>query len=176
MLEIETKVIDVDPAAVRAALRSKRARFLGRFLLRRYVFNLSNRKGEDNYVRVRTDGKRSTLTYKFRKGKGLRNTQEIETGIEDFEKAVQIFSRFIKERYYQENRRESYVYKGVMVDINEWPGIPPFVEVEGKSAGQVYGCIKGLGIEGKVVGNISTVKLYGLYGKDLHSAKSVKFR
>ncbi len=176
MLEIETKVIGIDVPSVRKSLKARKAKFLGKFLLKRYVFNLSNKEGEDNYVRIRTDGKKATLTYKFRKGKGLRNTTEIETGIEDFEKAARIFSRIIKERYYQENLRESYLYKGAAVDINTWPEIPPYVEVEGRSAKHVYGCIRALGIKGKTVGNISAVQLYRLYGKDLHSEKAVRFR
>lgn len=175
-LEIETKVIDVDAGKLRKSLRAKKAKFLGRFLLRRYVFNLSNKEGEDSYIRVRTDGKKSTLTYKFRKGKGLRNTQELETEIGDFDTAARIFSRFIKERYYQENGREVYKYKGLEVDINTWPGIPPFVEVEGSSSRQVYSCIRELGIGGKVIGNVNAIKLYKLYGKDLHSKRNLRLQ
>lgn len=137
MLEIETKAIGIDVPSLRKSLRTRKAKFVGKFLLKRYVFNLSNKEGEDNYVRIRTDGKKSTLTYKFRKGNGLRNTTEIETGVEDFEKAAQIFSSFIKERYYQENLRESCVYKGANVDINTWSRIPPYVEVEGSSEGGI---------------------------------------
>lgn len=176
MLEIETKIIGIDVHKVRRSLKEHGARRIGRFLLRRYVFNLSKRKSEDNYVRVRTDGKESTLTYKFRKGSGLRNTTEIEVEVSDFEKTARIFSRFIKERYYQENMREAYSYRGNEIDINTWPGIPPYIEIEGRSSRGVLRCIKELGINGRQMGNVSVVKIYNLYGKDLHSMKSVRFR
>lgn len=175
MLEIETKIIDVDVRHARKMLLLNGALPLGKFFFRRYVFDLSNRNDEDSFIRVRTDGKETTMTYKFRKGEGLGNTREIETNVGDFDRAVAILSKLIKRRYYHEDKRESYLYKNVVVDINTWPGIPPFIEVEGRSVRQVRTVISELDIGGKEVGNIGAVSLYKLYGKDLHKTGDLRF-
>jgi adenylate cyclase, class 2 len=31
---------------------------------------------------------------------------------------------------YQENRRTSYVFNACNIEIDEWPGIPPYIEIE----------------------------------------------
>lgn len=144
-------------------------------LFRRWVFSLSDKKAYDSFIRIRTDGKSSTLTYKFRKGKGLRNTKEIETSIGDFNKAAQILSKAVKENYYQENWREMYSYNGLEITINKWPGIPPYIEIEGSTAKEIKECIKKLHINGKVIGNVSTIKVYEHYGKNMHSSRKLKF-
>lgn len=156
-------------------LRANKAKFVGKALLRRWVFPLNKGKPYDEYVRVRSDGKKSTLTYKFRKGKGLRNTEEIETEIENFEVAAKIFSKLFKRKYYHENIRYTYLHGKNEVTINEWPGIPPYLEVEGPSVRDVKNCIKTLGIKGKDFGNTSIVELYKYYGKDMHRTSSLKF-
>lgn len=171
MLEIETKIVDFDRKALEKQFKIKKVKFLGKVFFKRWVFALPQKKGEDRYVRVRTDGKKSTLTYKLRKGKGLRNTEEIEETVGSFDKTVEILSKLIKERYYQENIREIYSYKRVEITINKWPRIPEYIEIEGPSAKEIYSCIKDLKIEGKVLGNISVVKLYEYYGKNIRALK-----
>jgi len=171
MLEIETKIADINRKSLEKQFKAKKVKFLEKVFFKRWVFPLSQKNGEDNYIRVRTDGKKSTLTYKFRKGKGLRNTEEVETEVESFDRTVEILSKLIKEKYYQETTREIYSYKRVEITINKWPRIPEYIEIEGPSVKEIYGCIKDLKIEGKVLGNISVVKLYKFYGKDIRKSK-----
>jgi adenylate cyclase class 2 len=144
-------------------------------LFRRWVFSLSDKKAYDSFIRIRTDGKSPTLTYKFRKGKGLRNTKEIETSIGDFNKVAQILSKALKEKYYQENWHETYSYNGLEITIDKWPGIPPYIEIEGPSVKKINDCIRKLHIKGKVIGNVSMIKVYEHYGKNIHSSKNLKF-
>ncbi|MDE1856527.1 MAG: hypothetical protein KGH98_00410 [Candidatus Micrarchaeota archaeon] len=128
--------------------------------------------GEDEFIRIRTDGKRTTLTYKYRSGNGLRNTDEIEIEVADYGKAVGIISRLWKGRkpYKQENIVEKWKYRGAEVDIVQWPLIPKLVEVEGKDEKQVRRAISDLKITGEVLGNQSLWNIFvrfGQKGKDM---------
>ena len=76
MKEIETKIIDINEKEVRDKLLKIGAKKAENLFYRRYVFSLTKIKEIDEFVRIRTDGKKTTITYKYRKGNGLRNTEE----------------------------------------------------------------------------------------------------
>ncbi|MDE1869868.1 MAG: hypothetical protein KGH71_02675 [Candidatus Micrarchaeota archaeon] len=175
MLEIETKILDFDEKGLKGSLKAKRAEFKGKYFFRRWIFDLTKNKGEDEFIRLRTDGKRVTLTYKFRKGTGLDNTEEIETGIENFDDAAKLLSKVFSGGYYQENTCEKWDFEGVEISLNLWPKIPPVLELEGDSEEKLIKVIEELGIKGKNIGNVGWSELYQRYGLDLHSFKILKF-
>lgn len=176
MIEIETKIVDFDEMKTRASLDRMCAGHKPKTLLRRWVFDLEKEPGEDRFIRVRTDGAKSTITYKLRKGSGLSNTEEIEVSASDFDAAAEIFGKMLTgNRYYQENYVETWVYDGVEVTLHNWPMIPSVIEVEGRSENDVRSTIKELGISGKELGNISWVKVYDMHGIDLHAYPVLKF-
>ena len=39
---------------------------------------------------------------------------------------------------YQENRRTSFSLDGAWLELDSWPGIPPYLEIEGATAEQVH--------------------------------------
>ncbi len=175
MKEIETKIIDFDEKGLRASLKSMKAKPMGKAFYRRYVFDMHpnvTAQTYDEFVRLRTDGKRTTLTYKYRKGKGLANTEEIELEIGDFDKAAKIIKKLWKVRkpYYQENKVEKWRYKDAEIEIVRWPLVKPYVEIEAPRARSVRAAIKELGIKGTVLGNTNLIEVFkrsGKYGKDV---------
>lgn len=173
--EIETKIINIDVAELKRSLKKNKASFIGKFFYKRWIFDLTKRKGEEEYLRVRTDGKTSTLTYKFRKGKGLRNTEEIEIEVSDFSNAVALLSKLFHKKYYQESRRELYGIGNAEICINYWPKVRPFVEIEGKSVKDVEKTIKLLNIKGRELGNVSMVKIYEMQNINVHAFKRLTF-
>ena len=175
MIEIETKIIDIDKDGLIAKLEKDGAEFIGKTLQKRWVFALEKAEGEDRFIRVRTDGKTATVTYKRRAGGGLANTEELETVVEDFDTAAKIFEEVLGSGLYQENIRYTYVYKNAEITINEWPKLRPVVEVEAKSEEEVRAAISEIGIVGKELGNISWEKVYAMHGMDLKSFKTLKF-
>ena len=170
MREIETKIIDINEREVRDKLLKIGAKKAGKFFYRRYVFSLTKIKEIDEFIRVRADGKRTTITYKYRKGNGLRNTEEIETESGDFRKSAKIFEKALKIKpTYQENKVEKWLYKNVEIDIVYWPLIKPILEIEGKTVKEVVKTWKKLNIHGKNIGNKNldfTFRYYGQAGKD----------
>lgn len=173
MKEIETKILEFDEQSLRDNLKSANAEYEGKFMQKRVVFFISDEKSNgDEFVRVRTDGKKTAITWKFRsRAKELNNTEEVEIEVSDFDKAVQIISKVWKGKtpIYQENEVEKWNYKGVEVAILTWPLIPPYIEVEGKTEDAVRNVIKELEIKGEDIGNTNLVAIfdrYGHHGKD----------
>ncbi len=170
MKEIETKIIDINEGEVRKRLAEIGAKKIGNLFYRRYVFFLADKKGIDEFVRIRTDGKKTTITYKYREGSGLRNTEEIETDVGDFKKATEIFKKALKIKpIYQENKVEKWLYKGVEIDIAYWPLIKPILEIEGKTVKDVVKTKEKLNIKGMDIGNKNldfTFRYYNQAGKD----------
>ena len=170
MREIETKIIDINEKEVRDKLVKIGAKKIDKIFYRRYVFSLSKIKEIDEFVRIRTDGKKTTITYKYREGSGLRNTEEIETEAGDFRKSARIFEKALKIKpIYQENKVEKWFYKNVEIDIIYWPLIKPILEIEGKSVKEVVRTKEKLNIKGQDIGNKNldfTFRYYGQAGKD----------
>jgi adenylate cyclase class 2 len=165
--EIEMKVIGVDKNEVEARLAALGARHVADYEFKRVVFNLGGGRTK-KHLRVRTDGKTTTLTLKERKGSGLEQTDEYETEVEDFKTTVRILCRAITSKpIYEFNRREEYLLNGVHIAIDKWPGIPWYVEIEGPSVGAVEKTYNELGIKGRPVGNITHGTVYtDYYNKD----------
>jgi len=171
MKEIEIKIVDFNEAKLRSALRKRKAEYRGKSSLKRLVFDAMPDSGDqDELIRIRTDGKRTTLTWKYRdnRGKNIDNTDEIEVEVSDFDKAAEIISKLWKgtRPYRQETKLETWDYKGVEVAICTWPLVPPFVEVEGKTEKEVRRAVKELGIEGKDMGNSNLAKIFAMYGQE----------
>ncbi|MGC8586493.1 MAG: class IV adenylate cyclase [Candidatus Micrarchaeia archaeon] len=175
MIEKETKIDGINVKEVKQALKRLGAKSTRKKLFRRYIFSLEEKPGEDRFIRLRTYGKKSTLAYKHRQGSGLANTEEIETEVKDFDAAARILSEILPEPLYQENKRTSYNLDGVEISIDEWPKLPPILEIEADSEDKIKETINRLGIKGKILGNISWEKVYSLYGMDLKKFKILKF-
>jgi len=111
--EIETKINKINVDEIVKALKKNKAKFLENFFFRRYVFNLKDPEGADRFIRLRTDGKKTTLTYKRRLGSSLANTEEIEVEVSDFDATAKILSQIIPNPLYQESKRTSYLLEGV---------------------------------------------------------------
>ncbi|HSH31558.1 MAG TPA: hypothetical protein VK963_02715, partial [Candidatus Saccharimonadales bacterium] len=48
---------------------------------------------------------------------------------------------------YQETKRESWVLGGVEVELDQWPWIPPFIELEGKDEAALKAAAQALGLD-----------------------------
>ncbi|OVE75124.1 hypothetical protein BVX95_00075 [archaeon D22] len=171
--EYETKILDVDVELVEKRLLELGARFEGELFFRRYVFDIEK---NEEWVRLRTDGKRTTITYKKRENTSIGGTIEHEIVVDDFEKSYEILSRLdFKNVYYQENKRRVFVLDGIEFSFDFWPKIPALLEVEGKNKEDVEKGLQLIGFEGKDIGDVSFVKVYERYGIKLNDEISLKF-
>lgn len=81
----------------------------------------------------------------------------------------------IPHKQYQENIRTQYHLDGVEVDIDEWPLIPAYLEVEGQNEQAVRETIKRLGLQNHRITSKSTHDVYQMYGIDLAKIKDLRF-
>jgi adenylate cyclase, class 2 len=174
--EYETKILEINVDEIIAKLESLGAKKINEKEQKRFVYNFTPKK-ENSWVRLRTDGKTTTLTIKEIQNDQIDGTKEIEIKVNDFEKTNLLLEKLgYTYNGYQENKRLSYVLNKVEVEIDFWPLIPPYLEVEGKSAKEVEKIIKLLGFEMSQTTSINTIKVYKKYGIDLESIKELKFK
>ena len=174
MKEIETKLIDFDEKEAEGILEKKAVKVSDR-IQRRWVFGINDGKdGIDEFIRIRTDGVKTTLAYKYRKGTGLSNTEEIETEISDFDVAADIFKKILPNCRYQENRRITYTYKSAEITVNYWPMVQPVIEIEAQQEDIINNIIAELGITATNKGNVGMARICAEKGIDIRAYKELR--
>ena len=134
-LEIEAVFCDVNKDEIRSKLKSLGAKLVvpERKMIRT-VFHLPN-STKSCFARVRDEGDKTVVTYKeFQDETSPTGVKEINFTVNDYDAAVE-FLRVIglREKSYEESMRETWELDGAEVDIDTWPWIPTYVEVEGTS-------------------------------------------
>jgi adenylate cyclase, class 2 len=143
--------------------------------MKRYVYDIDP-EDQTTWVRLRDNGEKTTLTIKEIKHSGIDGTKELEIDVGDFEKANQILNKLkYSHKGYQENKRISYKFKNVEIEIDLWPKIPPYVEFEGKSIEEIEEVVKLLGFEMENTTTLCNMDIYKKYGINLNEIKELKF-
>ena len=138
--EYEAKFLSINSTQIHDKLTSLGARCIHpRVLMKRVLFDHPTLKNA--FIRIRDEGDRITMTGKHiideKKVDGMR---EIEFEVDDFNNA-KAFINFLgmETRSYQETYREQWRLGDVEFSIDEWPGINPFIEIEGPNEETVRG-------------------------------------
>lgn len=172
--EFEAHVLDINIQEIEKKLKVLGAQEEPEKLMKRWVFIINDETNE--WIRLRDDGKKATITYKRKAGRGISETEEIELEVKNFDDAAHILSRLgFKDSYYQENKKHFFKVRDLEISIDTWPMIPSHLEIESSSEEKVLEGLKLLGLEGKDHGNIGITEIYKIYGIDLHSFKEVRF-
>lgn len=176
-IEYECTVLDIDSQDFISKLISLGAKNKGEFFQRRYVYDF-NPVNKNKWIRLRTNGTKTTICIKEIKNRELiGGTSEIEVEVGDFDKANEVLEALgYHHRNYQENVRRSFELNGVCIDIDSWPLIPDYVEIEGSSESEVLDTLKLLGIEEDRITTLDVESIYNdIYGIDLLAIKELKF-
>ena len=81
-----------------------------------------------------------------------------------------------KAKGYQENKRVRYILDGVEIDIDTWPMIPTYMEIEAESEERVKEVEKLLEVDPSKVTALNCEDIYiDIYGIDVESIKELKF-
>lgn len=169
--EIECKYLDIDPKAIAKKLEVLGANRKFKRLFRRYVFDYPDLRLDEQsaWLRLRDEGDRIALTYKQRQGvaagKNDAGMTEIEVAVGDFDTTASLLRAVgLVPKFYEENWRTAYDLDGVEVVIDEWPLIPPYVEIEGNSWETVDKAATRLGFDPEEKLICSTMQVYEKYG------------
>ena len=79
-------------------------------------------------------------------------------------------------RNYQENKRVRYMLNNVEIDIDTWPLIPTYVELEGKDIESVNNLVKILHVNEDKITSLDVASIYNeIYNIDILSIKKLEF-
>ena len=175
-IEYEARILEIDKDKLIKRLNKLNAKFVGEFNQKRYVYNIIP-KADGKWLRLRTNVKKTTLTYKSVEKNSIDGTKELEIEVDNFENTNSLLELAgIKNKGYQENNRVQYVLDDVEIDIDTWPMIPTYVEIEGKSEESVLNIIKKLGINDKKITTLDVQSLYKeIYNIDITKIDILKF-
>lgn len=176
MIEYEARVLEIDKEKLEEKLKLLGAKKVADFSYRRRVYNF-NPATDGKWIRLRTDGTKTTLTIKEIKSQEIDGTEETEIQVSDFEKANEILNKLgYKSHSYQENKRTRYLLENVEIDIDTWPYIPTYVEIEGKCTEDVTNTIEKLGLSNHTITSIDVQDVFRKFYKiDIAKKENVKF-
>ena len=174
-IENEVRVLDIDTKQFISLLEEKKAIYIDTYFQRRYVYDLKP-KQVGKWLRLRTNGKETTLTIKHIESNKIDGTKELEIVVSDFDTTYSILKELgYQEKGYQENRRIRYLLDGVEIDIDSWPHIPTFIEFEGDSPSIVMDVVRKLGFDEKQITTLDVDSIYRYYHYDLDSIYDLRF-
>ncbi len=162
--EYEVRILEVDVEDVKKRLENINAIWEWDYLQKRYVYDF-NPKVDGKWIRLRTNGQKTTLTIKNIVSSKIDGTKELEIIVDDFDNTNLILKELgYVPKGYQENRRCQYNYNGVEIDIDYWPKIPTYLEIEGNSEEEVMSVVKLLGFSQNDVTAKDVESIYLDYG------------
>ncbi len=174
MEEKEVKFLDINPEEIQEKLKAIGAEKTGEYFYRRRVFDYPDLRLDKQgaWVRVRDEGDKTVLNFKRRLGiKAHDGTvsdegmEEIEVEVGDFEKTTAILLKIgLIEKFYQENRRIRWQKGNVEFDIDTWPKLKPYLEIEAPTWEEIDEAIGMLGLNPEDKKIFSTQQVYRLNG------------
>ncbi|RLL66668.1 CYTH domain-containing protein [Streptomyces sp. Z26] len=147
--EYEAKFLRVDVDVVRDRLRAVGAeRAFDRTMFTRLIFENDAVQGEQ-WLRLRDEGGKTTLTLKqVSDATHINGTTEIEVEVDDLDRTAELLAALgLRQVRYQQNYREEWQLDGVAYDLDTWPGLPTFLEVEADSEEAVRKAVSDLGFD-----------------------------
>lgn len=134
---------------------------------------------ENKWLRLRQSNDKIALTSKHILEKNDSNIQKIiETEIEVSsleETNLLLESLGIAKRSYQEKVRYSYTYKSAEIEIDIWPLLKPYMEIECDDEKVINEILDLLNIKENEIVSLNTEQLYKRINIDVHSMSELKF-
>jgi adenylate cyclase class 2 len=177
-MECEIRVLNISVKDTISKLKGLGAKKLWAKTYNRIIFDFPDKQLEKQHgwIRLRTDGKEHSITFKQLVNKSIDGTKEIEIEVNKFEETRELLKALgLQELYFQENKRTRFVYKDVEFDIDEWPLIPAYLEIEADSKQNVLEGLKHLGFKEEQATTLHGKEIFAHYGIDVHSFKELKF-
>lgn len=149
--EIEAKFINVDHDEVRVKLKE-----LGAVceqpmrLMRRKNFDYPDGRLQKagGWIRVRDEADKITLAYKQLDHRGVDGTKEVNVTVSSFDDTCLFLQSIgLELKSYQETKRESWTLLSAEIELDEWPWVRPYVEIEANDERHLFDIVRKLGFE-----------------------------
>lgn len=129
------------------------------------------RNNENKWIRLRTSNNKTTLTVKHilapQKETMLQQMKETEMIVPSREQANDFLEAIgLSHKGYLEKKRTTYILKGHLIEIDTWPKIPTYFELEGKNENDIEEILQLLGYSMKDKNVVSCIvdEVYEMYG------------
>ncbi|MDP3956468.1 MAG: CYTH domain-containing protein [bacterium] len=183
--EIEVVFLNIDKALLEKKLSSIGATKTKEFFYKHSSFDFPDyRLDKDNsWIRLRDEGGENILAFKKRLGVTSQDGSTNDEGMEEVEIRVDAYEQtkvFLKkigliEKHEAEKKRIRYEKESVIFDIDTWPEIPTFLEIEAPSWEEIDVAINLLGYNPRDKKICSVNQIYKLYGKDVNDYQKISF-
>lgn len=150
--EIECRFLEIDKNSLVNKLKALGAKDCGEVMMEETIIYDPEFKWRDEqrFLRLRKQGDKIKLTYKEHQQHTVDGTYEIELTIDDYKKAELLFEKIGLVAYrHQQKYRHTFVLDGVIFDIDTWPKIPSYVEIEGESEESLKKAAEAVGYDWK---------------------------
>ena len=176
-IEYEVKILDIIIDDIKKTLENLGATYIGCAMQKRYVYDFKPICYEKR-VRLRSNGNKTTLCIKeIIDESKIEWMKELEVEVSDFDTTHAILNQLgYTARAYQENRRTSYSLDWCDIEIDEWPLIPPYVEIEWPNKESVEMVLEKLWLINNIITSENTTAVYKRYWiDDLESIEHLSF-
>jgi len=175
--EIEVKILNIKKDEIEKKLEAIGAIKGEEKLFKSISFDFPGLRldNDASWVRLRDEGERITLAYKKRIGMKTdggndKGMEEIEVEVSDYEKTAEVLRKLgMIEKFSQEKKRTTWVKDTVHFDIDTWPRLDPYLEIEADSWEAVDNAIVELGLridDKKMFSATQVYKMAGINDKD----------
>ena len=159
-LEYEYSFFDFDKKEIIRKIKEMKGLHKGTYLFRVQVF-IHPQEKVGTYIRVRDEGFRTTMTYKY-KEPNAKFENEHEINIDNFDTAVNILLGVgCKKKYYYEKIREIWTVKNSEIVFDMNPGSDERMEIESKTKSELDKMVKIFNIKPTEIEN-RYIYLFGL--------------
>ena len=109
--EYEVRVLEINKEEIIKKLENLNAKKVGEYNQKRYVYDTIP-KENGKWIRLRTNGTETTLTYKDVTSDKIDGTKEVEVKVSDLELTNEFLNKIgFFSKAYQENNRIRYIIK-----------------------------------------------------------------
>ena len=131
------------------------------------------------WIRVRQTNDETTIAVKHilaDNGTNIQQMLETEVEVPSIKEANNLLEALgYSHKSYQEKERISYILDGYEIDIDTWPRIPTYFEVEGKSEEDLNNILNKLGYSMKDTVSCTADEIYEKYGLSMFDCREIKF-
>ena len=182
-IELEAKWLEIDHDEFREKLKAIGAELVApKRQMIRAVFDFPDKRLSKirGWVRVRAEGDRITISYKQNDTNKLDGTKEVCLVVDNFDSAIELLKSIgLQQKSFQETKRESWKLDGVEIDLDEWPWLPPFIEIEAPNEEKLNNVVAKLGLsfDNAMYGSADHVyaKYYDVTTDDVNLWPEIKF-
>ena len=117
-----------------------------------------------------------TYTIKEETVNGDKATVETEIEVNSFEETNELLEGLgFSYRSYQEKRREKFILNEHEIDIDTWPKLSPYIEIEGSDKNDIENILNTLGYSFEDTISCTVDEVYKKISLDINNMKELKF-